>query len=203
MAREEEGRGWTRDAAGRRVRLLDPYPLWLRGCFEPIAEDTLNSIVSDLGVPNRGRKILLVWVCVLAATLVIAIGGVAASVIIEGRPALDDLISTLTNPAFVVGPIGGVIGAVLATRQHRLTRVRRVLLGHGHCPHCGYRIAGLPVEGDVVRCPECGGAWPEREAGVGLARHEVPDSRARAVAVLAGTVLLVTAVAATIVMMLG
>ena len=40
-------------------------------------------------------------------------------------------------------------------------KIRRAMLNHLRCPHCGYDIRGLPTdpEDGVTVCPECGCAW--------------------------------------------
>lgn len=202
MGREDESRGRTRDAEGRLVRLLDPYPLWLRGRFEPIAETELNAIVNDLGVPNKGRKTIYLWLGFIAVVLVLTVGGIAAMVMIEGRPAVNDLLSMLRNPAMWIGPIGGTVAAIIATRQQRLAKMRRVLLGHGHCPHCGYRIVGLPTGDEAVRCPECSCTWPSGEVGAAVGGMVAARPAVSRTLVWVGVALTVLAVAGTVTMML-
>jgi hypothetical protein len=48
-----------------------------------------------------------------------------------------------------------------AARRSRFSRIRRTMLEHFRCPHCGYDIRGLPTasEDGATICPECGCAW--------------------------------------------
>lgn len=50
------------------------------------------------------------------------------------------------TPAYVL--IDGAEAAALSLESRRRTG--------RHCPHCRYSLAGLHVENDEVRCPECG-----------------------------------------------
>nr|AQQ75098.1 hypothetical protein [uncultured bacterium] len=50
------------------------------------------------------------------------------------------------TPAYVL--IDGAEAAELGLESRRRTARQ--------CPHCRYPLAGLPVENDEVRCPECG-----------------------------------------------
>ncbi|MBY0395864.1 MAG: hypothetical protein K2X91_05250, partial [Thermoleophilia bacterium] len=46
----------------------------------------------------------------------------------------------------------------LLVRDHLLRRrVRQLIRDRGGCPHCGYRLLGVPVDAELrVVCPECG-----------------------------------------------
>lgn len=84
---------------------------------------------------------------------------------IEGKAAWDDLVSTLTNPAFMAPILAGLLSGTcipwIASRQARWRRLTGAMLKHRICPHCGYGLAGLPVDpsdGATV-CPECACAW--------------------------------------------
>jgi hypothetical protein len=106
--------------------------------------------------------------------VLLALAGLAVSVILEGAPARQDLIDTLTNPAimapnfFVLVWLPWMIGA---KRRGQRMKVLAVLLKHRRCPHCGYSLRGLPVEaGDgATVCPECACAW--RLDDPAIARH--------------------------------
>jgi hypothetical protein len=150
------------DARGNEVTLLDPLRMHLLQRGSVIESDDLDEIVAELepGCPRR-RRVL----CVLGVGLaLLALGGLGVSVALEGAPARQDLIDTLTNPAimapsfFVLVWLPWMIGA---KRRARRMQVLAVLLKHRRCPHCGYSLRGLPVEAidDATVCPECACAW--------------------------------------------
>ena len=43
----------------------------------------------------------------------------------------------------------------------RRKKVRRIMLKHWRCPHCGYDLRNLPADetDNVTVCPECECAW--------------------------------------------
>lgn len=90
----------------------------------------------------------------------------------------------------------------MATRHQRLARVRRVLLGHGNCPHCGYRIAALPGEGGWMRCPECSCARPSGEVGAAVGGAIAARPAVNKTQLWVGVALTVLAAAGTVMMML-
>ena len=65
-----------------------------------------------------------------------------------------------TIPQEVLGELAAEIGSGWPRRK-RLRRVCRTMLKHLRCPHCGYDLRLLPVDGadGATVCPECGGAW--------------------------------------------
>lgn len=156
--------GTCRDARGKHVSVLDPAPLWLLERDEPIDRGTLQRIVEELGVPH-GRSARPLWAGLAAFVVIclLAAGGVAFDIAREGNAAFRDLVGSLfiTGPAVVFVIIAGCIVPLLIRRRERLARVREVMLAHGHCPHCGYRVGELPrdpADGAAV-CPECASAW--------------------------------------------
>lgn len=160
--------GRTRDANGRDVALLDPIGQWVRGADGPIERGALERVMAQLG-DGRRRSRGMVWftvavVGVAAAIVAVTIG---ADVVKNGRSAVNDLMRSLvvTTPAVLGGLAGGVLVPIVAARQQRLRRARRVLLGHGVCAHCGYGIGGVPERDGVRVCPECACAWPAGEVG--------------------------------------
>jgi len=164
--------GRTRDAHGRVVKLLDPIPIFALRQHDVVDAEKLERIVEELEPGARGRRVLVILSLVLVAVVMI---GVLISVAMEGRAAWDDLISAVTNPALFGGIIGGVIAPWIAAREARLKRVRRVMLHHRCCPHCGYGLDGVPahIDGTTV-CPECGCAWRLDEAEAEAPTAEAP-----------------------------
>jgi len=185
------------DGRGRPVRLLDPYRAWLAGGLagglagdgSEIPRETLDRIVADASEgAARDRRVILWGVGVLVAAVVITGGGIAASVVRGGPSAMQDLVSSLwfTGPALVPMLVVGVWLPLWGARRRRLTRVMGAMLRHGHCPGCGYSLAGLSAGGDgLVACPECGAAWDAEGAAHAAGRSAPPANRpvARAVTV--------------------
>lgn len=151
------------DAGGRRVALLDPGVDWLLGKQDRMDRATLDRIMTDLGVEARAARRLILGGAgaVLLLSLAVA-GAVAVDIAIEGRGALRDLLGSLvfTGPAVAAMLAAGVVLPVVLARRRRLARSTDVLLRHGHCPHCGYRVAAIPRSptGRTI-CPECACAW--------------------------------------------
>ena len=156
--------GTVCDASGRRVTLFDPALDWLVGSDERMDQATADRIMRDLGGEERSsRKLLLGGIAVGLAIVGVATLAVAISIAIEGKPALQDAVSSLvfTGPAVAMMLVAGVVGPMVVARRRRLGRSRDVLLRHGHCPHCGYRIGEIspqPRTGHTI-CPECGCEW--------------------------------------------
>jgi hypothetical protein len=164
------------DARGREVPQLDPMRLHLLRRPGAIESDVLDRIVNEL---EPGAAKMRPWlIFAVAAGVVLALAGVFVSVIMEGRPAWNDLIDTVTNPA-IIAPnlfvLAFVPWMVVHKRRSRRGRVSAVMIKHRRCPHCGYSLQGLPVDpsdGATV-CPECACAW----------RLDDPKLAARATAV--------------------
>ena len=182
-ANPEHGRR-IRDARGRSVRTLDPLRLHLLGGGDVIDAEALERIAEELepGARGRRRMMRLVLFVFLPAIFLLTFGGIALSVSLEGRAAWDDLISTLTNPA-MIGPavaclFSGVLLPLFASQQARSRRTIAAMLKHRVCPHCGYGLAGVPVDpsdGATV-CPECACAWRlEDGQGMGPVAAPVPS----------------------------
>jgi len=165
-ANPEHGRR-IRDARGRSVRALDPLRLHLLGRGDVIDTEALGRIAEEIEPGARGRRRLMriVLFVFLPVVFLLTFGGIALDVSLEGRAAWDDLISTLTNPAFMAPILAGLFSGTcipwIASRQARWRRLTGAMLKHRVCPHCGYGLAGVPVDpsdGATV-CPECACAW--------------------------------------------
>lgn len=51
----------------------------------------------------------------------------------------------------------GFLAAMLVRDRLLRRRVRKLIRDRGGCPHCGYRLLGVPVDAELrVVCPECG-----------------------------------------------
>lgn len=167
-AHATSGSSRTVDHRGRRVTLLDPYPLMLLRKFDRIDEPTVEAILADLGDEyTHIKRNLWFGLWSLAAVVVVTVVGLGISVSRGGAGALRDLWSTVTDasmlPIMVAAIGGGVIAPWFAMRAKRFAALRGVMLGHHRCPHCGYGIGSVPPTDGAVVCPECAAAWPENE----------------------------------------
>jgi hypothetical protein len=161
--------GRTRDARGRTVRMIDPKRLYLLRRHDVIEREALNAIVDD--AEPMARRSLRLAVFLLIPIVLLTVGGVLMNCALEGPAAWRDLLSTLKlmGPILLASTVGGVIAPWIAVRQQRMKRVRWAMLKHGHCPHCGYDLHGLPADdadGATV-CPECACAWPLADTASG------------------------------------
>lgn len=169
--RGEQTPGFVTDAAGRRVRVLDPGVDWLLNSDDRFDRPTLERVAQEVGIEARaGRRLIIGGVCVVLGLTLVAGIAIAVDIMIEGPGALRDLVGSLflTGPGVAVMLGVGVITPIVVARRRRLACARQALLRCGHCPHCGYRIDGLPPDPEMgwIRCPECACAW-EQEAGGG------------------------------------
>ncbi len=183
--------GRTRDARGRVVKLLDPVPLYLLKRHDVIDAEALQGIITDVEPGMSSRRKTLLLVAMLGSG---ALAFIAAAVAIEGAAAWSDLLGTLLKPAIMPAVIVGVIAPVLAAWQERLRRVRRIMLRHRRCPHCGYGLIGVPAAEDgATVCPECACPWRlDATGGVGAV-----GPATRAPATITRTVLLIAAALGT------
>jgi hypothetical protein len=165
-----------RDARGREVSQLDPMRLHVLRRPGAIESDVLDRIVEEL---EPGMAKMRPWlILAVAVGVVLALGGVVVSIIVEGRTAWNDLVQTLTNPAIYAPNLFIVLFVpwlIVHKRRTRRGRVSAVMIKHRRCPHCGYSLRGLPVDPSdgVTVCPECACAW----------RLDDPSIAARATAV--------------------
>ncbi|MHC5114515.1 MAG: hypothetical protein ACYTGP_08830 [Planctomycetota bacterium] len=147
-----------RDARGRKVSQLDPVEMRLLHRHDVIDAETLRSIAAEVGtgVEERVRRfvpVLIFGVTAIAVILVIQIVDYALSGDI--RALISPRNIALANIWFII------LVVWTGAKQARFGRIRKAMLGHRRCPHCGYDLRGLApeeVDGCVI-CPECGCAW--------------------------------------------
>jgi hypothetical protein len=150
---------WTKDARGRLVTQLDPIAMRLLVQHETIPAEVLRDIAEEID-PGEVRKRRLGLVGGL-------IGAGVAYVLIFfyfqlfGKGSGRDPVMITFYIAYLVAPPVVVYWKFRKARKARHERVRRVMLKHLRCPHCGYDIRGLPTarEDGATVCPECGCAW--------------------------------------------
>jgi hypothetical protein len=154
-----------RDARGRKVTQIDPVELHLLRRHAVIDAESLRPIAEEVGsgLDEKARR----FVPVLVGGLVLVALALVVMVIayaIEGN--VWDIISPRSIALFNVWFFAMVFWT--QAKQGRFGRIKRIMLRHHRCPHCGYDLRGLPAdpEDGTTACPECGCAWqvPE-EAG--------------------------------------
>lgn len=164
MTRQAKARslGSIRDERGRAVSVLDPMIDWAAARYERIPRETLDSIIGAMsrGAPPN-RRAIIAGLALLALLTLGAAVFIGLDVVKGGPSARADLKQgvLITAPAVVGMLIAAVVVPAVLARRRRLAAARRVLLDHGRCPHCGYDLSGLPCEGSIATCPECGCAW--------------------------------------------
>jgi hypothetical protein len=146
-----------KDARGRSVTVLDPYLLHKLGRQDVIPAEPLAEIARDIGSgwAIAGRIIFsIVWPAVLICLAIAHVRKWGGGFTVHPR---ELRLWIVLLGIFVVN----VTLVWFFSRSGRLERVRKVMLRHLRCPHCGYDIRGLPADpsdGATV-CPECGCAW--------------------------------------------
>lgn len=146
------------DARGRKVTQLDPVELRLLRRHDVIEPDALKVMADEIGsgLDKKQRGFLRVF-AIFIAFLAVVFAIHTIDMCIQGR-WLDILdFGNITMFNLVFWPMVIWVQA----RQVRFKKIRKVMLKHRHCPHCGYDLRDLPIdEKDCVTiCPECGCAW--------------------------------------------
>ena len=153
------------DARGRRVSQLDPVAMHLLHQHDVIPAEDLKRIAKEidpLEVRRRPIFALLTPVWIMAWY-----GAFFGYFYIFKRWRGWDPVLVAFATFYFVWPIVMLLFAAFRARRKRWARIRRIVLGHGYCPHCGYGLRGCPADPDdgATVCPECGCAWqvPEDE----------------------------------------
>ena len=147
-----------KDARGLKVTQLDPVELRLLRRHDIIDAEALRAMAEEIGsgLTDQQRKLARVF---FAAVAIMFLGFTLHTVdaCIRGQwlEIFDFSHVALFNVLF--WPV--ILWAY--ARQARFRKIRKVMLAHRHCPHCGYDLRGLPADerdGATV-CPECGCGW--------------------------------------------
>ncbi len=131
-----------KDARGRSVTQLDPVALYLLHRHdEGIPHEELRELTREIGIGKLDEN----WLGILGG----AIGFACALVLMIS--AVTELINgSILVAGFVRRAIWyqGIWAVPLAfwraARRNRFHRIRRIMLEHLRCPHCGYDIRSLP-----------------------------------------------------------
>jgi hypothetical protein len=123
-----------------------------------IPPEPLRAIARDVGIGMTRANQIAFWggvVCLLCLCI--------ALIILLVR--LQNGTIGLRRFGLSLLPYGSIWIALYAfwmgTRGVRFQRITKVMLQHRRCPHCGYDLRDLPVDGadGATVCPECGCAW--------------------------------------------
>ena len=157
MAKQAKA-GFIRDDRGRKVTQLDPVKMRLLRQTGEMDRTALDAMCDEIGTGFNARinpfvplfiggTCLFLFVAVITTIEVVKSGDL--SEIVNGRNVV--LINIWFWP-FMIWQFA---------RRHRFGKIKAGMLKHRHCPHCGYDLRGLPVDGSdsTTVCPECGCAW--------------------------------------------
>lgn len=157
LARQQAGR--IRDPRGRKVTQLDPVAMHLLRQNDVIPPDSLRDIAEELDpaeLRKRPRAALWapIWVLLWYAAWFLYFR------LFSTWSGWDPVLVAF-GVSYFLCPFVWVYAGFRKARRVRWERVRRVMLKHLRCPHCGYDIRLLPVDaaGRATVCPECGCAW--------------------------------------------
>jgi len=170
-----------KDARGRKVTQLDPVEMRLLRRRDVIDPEALRAMAEEIGsgLTDQQRTLARVFGIALAIILLVFIIH-TVDVCIRGRWLEIFDLSRVALFNMLFWPIVLWVHA----RQARFRKIRRVMLAHRYCPHCGYDLRGLPPDeqdGATV-CPECGCAWKvnnemERDEETKSRREDTNHSR--------------------------
>jgi len=165
-----------KDARGRKVTQLDPVELRLLRRHDIIEAEALRAMAEEVGsgLTDQQRKLARVFFVAVAIMFIVFIIH-TVDVCIRGRWMEIFDFSRVAMLNMLAWPIILWVHA----RQVRFRKIRKVMLAHRRCPHCGYDLRGLPTDeqdGATV-CPECGCAWKVSDEATKRRSDEGNESR--------------------------
>jgi len=149
---------FVRDAQGSRVTQLDPLELKLLHKYDVIDHDTLIKVLDEIGpgLDEKTRRFLPVLY--IGVPLI----GIVIIVMIIETVVKGDL-SILLSPRNIAISNVWLIVLVLwfRAKEARFGKIKKAMLNHQRCPHCGYNLFDLEPNPETkhTTCPECGSAW--------------------------------------------
>ena len=146
-----------RDARGRKVTQLDPVMMHILHRHEAIETETLLAIAEDIGPGFPWASRIATWIFFIFGAAGVTAMLVRAYLFRGGLDAIGKILTAVNIICLALVVFGLWAGA----RKLRFGRVKRIMLAHRRCPHCGYDLKGLPVDASdsATICPECGCAW--------------------------------------------
>ena len=166
---EPQQAGRIRDSRGRVVTQLDPVAMWLLRRHDLIPAEALRQISEEIDPKELRRRPLAlawapIWVILWYAAFFLYFR------LFSTWRGWDPVLVAF-GVLYFLTPFVSVYAGFRKARRTRWELVRRVMLKHLRCPHCGYDIRLLPVnaaDGTTV-CPECGCAWRLGDTAAGKA----------------------------------
>jgi hypothetical protein len=150
--------GLIRDDRGRKVTQFDPVRCRILRQTCEIDRASLDAMCAEIGTGFSVRINPYVPLLFGSACLFLFVGVITTIDIV--RSGDFSRILAGRNIALVSVWFWSVLVWRFG-RRNRFQKIRKVMLAHRHCPHCGYALQGLPddtPDGATV-CPECGCAW--------------------------------------------
>jgi ssDNA-binding Zn-finger/Zn-ribbon topoisomerase 1 len=153
-----------RDARGRRVSQLDPVMMHMLHRHDVIEPEALRAIAEDIGPGYARASRIAGWTVFILGAGGMTIMLVRAYLFRGGLDIVGKILALVNIICLALFMLGIWTGA----RKLRFGRVKRIMLAHRRCPHCGYNLANLPVDArdGVTVCPECGCGWNMKEEGL-------------------------------------
>jgi hypothetical protein len=146
-----------KDARGRKVTQLDPVEMRLLRRHDVIEAAALKAIADDVGSGLApGQKKVLRFLAVGLGLVAIVFLIRFVDLCIQGNP-----LGIFENGAPLFHIWFWPMMVWFNAKRIRFGRIKKIMLQHRRCPHCGYDLQGLPAdEADgATICPECGCAW--------------------------------------------
>jgi ssDNA-binding Zn-finger/Zn-ribbon topoisomerase 1 len=80
--------------------------------------------------------------------------------------------------ALLLGALPAFITVFALVRRVMIIRSLRLMLNRTACPYCEFELRGLPLDGETVRCPECGERSTLHELRVSRTEMQTENQRA-------------------------
>jgi len=155
--RQKSGR--IKDARGRRVTQIDPVAMHLLHRHdEGIPHEVLRELAREIGIGKLADSWFGLCVGGIGFACAMLLLGDALIQLIRGSMLLGEFVQ---RALWYQGIWAIPFAFWRAARRSRFHRIRRAMLRHRRCPHCGYDLRMLPTDpydGTTV-CPECGCVW--------------------------------------------
>ncbi|MHC4980707.1 MAG: zinc ribbon domain-containing protein [Planctomycetota bacterium] len=169
-------RGRIKDARGQRTTQLDPISMHYLRQRDVIDAETLRTLAAEIGIGWPRFVKVLFFVVIADLTICLVVSGVDFfKEVIVGGSGFGAFILERLLPLTPLWACPMFIWFVSA--RVRFSRVRSAMLRRSLCPHCGYKLKGLPVDetdGATV-CPECGCAWQLPDSANRGTKHLQPS----------------------------
>lgn len=125
---------------------------------ETIPADELALIARQVGAGLTRWNRVLLWASVVGVLCLVIALIILLTRYFNGSISTRRLMVSLVPFAFIwFTPFSLWMG----TRGARFQRIRKIMLEHRRCPHCGYDLRELRCDDSdqATVCPECGCAW--------------------------------------------